>query len=205
MLQIPILFSLYYVISQPLKYMFGMNSSIIDKLFSTIPHNMITVKNMHDLSIINYYSNNMDKLHPVNSILNKSQLLNMNFFGINLGYIPSFNFHSMSAHDMTLMIIPVLAVVTTYISVRYSSQDMPSTSENKMQDSLQKNMLLLSPIMTGFISFQVPAGMGLYWIISNVYQIFQQMFMNKFIIKKEANSNIKCKNKNKISKIKKEY
>ncbi|MFC0904672.1 YidC/Oxa1 family membrane protein insertase [Clostridium sp. MT-14] len=39
LLQIPILFSLYYVISQPLRYMFGMNSSIIDKLFNTIPHN----------------------------------------------------------------------------------------------------------------------------------------------------------------------
>jgi YidC/Oxa1 family membrane protein insertase len=66
-----------------------------------------------------------------------------------------------------------------------------------MQDSLQKNMLLLSPIMTGFISFQVPAGMGLYWIISNIYQIFQQMFMNKFIIKKEANATTKPVNSKK--------
>ncbi len=196
LLQIPILFSLYYVISQPLRYMFGMNSSIIDKLFNTIPHNMVTVKNMHDLSIINYYSNNMDKLPLVNSMLNRNELLNMNFWGINLGYIPTFNFHSMNAHGMTLMIIPILAVITTYISAKYSSQDMPA-SENKMQDFLQKNMLLLSPIMTGFISFQVPAGMGLYWIISNIYQIFQQMFMNKFIIKKEANATTKPVNSKK--------
>ncbi|WP_446899301.1 YidC/Oxa1 family membrane protein insertase [Clostridium sp. LBM24168] len=190
LLQIPILFSLYYVISQPLKYMFGIKSSIIEKLFNTIPQNMVTVKNMHDLSIINYYNNNMDKLTLVNSMLNKNELLNMNFFGINLGYIPTFNFHNISTHDMTLMIIPILAVITTYISTKYSSQDMPS-SEDKMQDSIRKNMLLLSPVMTGFISFQVPAGMGLYWIISNIYQIFQQMFMNKFIIKKESNTTIR--------------
>ncbi|AYD40916.1 membrane protein insertase YidC [Clostridium fermenticellae] len=183
LLQIPILFSLYYVISQPLKYMFGMNSSIINKLFNTIPHNMVTVKNMHDLSIINYYGNNMNKLPLVDSMLNRNELLNMNFWGINLGYIPTFNFHNINAHSILLMIIPILAVITTYISTKYSSQDMPA-SENEMQNSIQKNMLLLSPIMTGFISFQVPAGMGLYWIISNIYQIFQQMFMNKFIIKK---------------------
>lgn len=104
LLQIPILFSLYYVISQPLKYMFGMNSSIINKLFNTIPHNMVTVKNMHDLSIINYYGNNMNKLPLVDSMLNRNELLNMKFWGINLGYIPTFNFHNINAHSILLMI-----------------------------------------------------------------------------------------------------
>jgi YidC/Oxa1 family membrane protein insertase len=53
---------------------------------------------------------------------------------------------------------------------------------------MQRSMGLISPIMTGFISFSVPAGLGLYWIISNILQIFQQMFMNKYIIKKNSST-----------------
>ena len=38
--------------------------------------------------------------------------------------------------------------------------------------------------MSGMIAFTVPAGLGLYWIISNIYQIVQQMFINIFVLKK---------------------
>jgi YidC/Oxa1 family membrane protein insertase len=38
--------------------------------------------------------------------------------------------------------------------------------------------------MSGVIAFTVPAGLGLYWIIGNIYQLFQQMFINIFVLKK---------------------
>lgn len=31
-----------------------------------------------------------------------------------------------------------------------------------------------------------PAGLGLYWIVSNIYQIMQQMFINIFVLKKHS-------------------
>ena len=78
----------------------------------------------------------------------------------------------------------------TYISVKYFMQQTPQTSDNQMQASMQKNMALISPVMTGFISFTVPAGLGLYWIIGNIYQIAQQMFMNRFVIKKKVKAEV---------------
>jgi len=44
---------------------------------------------------------------------------------------------------------------------------------------------MISPIMSGMISFTVPAGLGLYWIVGNVYQIVQQVFIDLFILKKQ--------------------
>ncbi|NLI93142.1 MAG: hypothetical protein GX434_13445 [Peptococcaceae bacterium] len=41
--------------------------------------------------------------------------------------------------------------------------------------------------MSGVISFTVLAGLGLYWIVGNIYQIIQQVFMNQFVIKKHLN------------------
>lgn len=197
-IQMPILFSLYYVISQPLKYMIGKSVDTIAILYDKIPAGSDRIPNMSDLSIITYFSKHQEELANVNSLLKKEELLNMNFMGINLGSIPTLDYHSLfldklGVDNLLLLIIPILAVVTTYISFKYSMQQVPTqitteTGDNQMQSSIQKNMAFISPLMTGIISFTVPAGMGLYWIIGNVFQIFQQMFMNKFIIKNNSNA-----------------
>lgn len=183
LIQMPILFSLYYVISQPLKYMFRKTPDVIQKLFDGIPTGPDKIANMPDLSIINYYSKHLDKLPNVSQMLNRNDLLNMNFFGINLGLMPGQNLHHISAENAALLLIPVLSAITTYISIKYSMKESQETNENQMQNSMQISMNLFAPIMTGIISFTVPAGLGLYWIVGNVYQTFQQLFMDKFIIK----------------------
>lgn len=190
LIQMPILFSLYYVISQPLKYMFRVPAETISKLFSMIPASAVKASAIHDLSIINYFSQNTDKLYNINGLISKDHLLNMNFFGINLGAIPSLDFgklfgNSPDTQAWILLIVPILAVATTYISMKYSMNQTPQQDNNLAQNSMQKSMSLISPIMTGFISFSVPTGLGLYWIISNIFQIVQQIFMNKFIINKQ--------------------
>lgn len=186
LIQMPILFSLYYVISQPLKYMFRKAPDVIQKLFESIPLGPDKIANMPDLSIINYYSKHLDKLPNVSQMLNRDDLLNTNFFGINLGLVPISNLHQMSVENTALLLIPVLSAITTYISIKYSTQKSQETSENQMQYSMQMSMNLFAPIMTGIISFTVPAGLGLYWIVGNIYQTLQQLFMDKFIIKNSS-------------------
>lgn len=187
-IQMPILFSLYYVISQPLKYMFRIPAETISQLFSAIPANAVKATAMHDLSIITYFSEHADKLSSINGSISKDILLNMNFLGINLGNTPSLDFSRLfgSSPDVQawcLLIIPVLAVVSTYFSMKYSMNQTPQQENNNNMNSMQKSMGLISPLMTGFISFSAPAGLGLYWIISNLLQLAQQLYVNKFIIK----------------------
>jgi YidC/Oxa1 family membrane protein insertase len=189
LIQMPILFSLYYVISQPLKYMFRVPKEAIDQLYRMIPAGAVKASNLHDLSIINYFSQNTDKLSGASDLVTQDHLLNMNFFGIHLGGTPSLDFSKLfgNALDMQawyLLLIPLIAVVTTYFSTKYAMNQTPQTNLNPSQNSMQKSMALISPIMTGFISFTVPAGLGLYWIISNVFQLVQQLYMNKYVIKK---------------------
>jgi len=40
------------------------------------------------------------------------------------------------------------------------------------------------PVMTAFFTVTLPAGLGLYWIISSVVQILQQLILNAFLDKK---------------------
>jgi len=46
-----------------------------------------------------------------------------------------------------------------------------------------KSMNIFLPIMSGAICFMMPIGAGLYWIISSVVQIVQQIFINRYMEK----------------------
>ena len=211
LIQMPILFSLYYVISQPLKYMFGKSAQTISLLFKHLPQAVQSAKTMPDLSIISYYNSNPDQLSSVGNMLSKNELLNMNFLGINLGAIPSLNnfklfMTTMDIHSLGLFLIPIIAAVTTYISIKFSNTQntQPSSAgDNPSAMAMQKSMssmMLLSPLMTGFFAFTLPAGLSLYWIIGNVFQVLQQVYMNKYVIKKVQNNDAKpIKAKAKIS------
>ena len=101
----------------------------------------------------------------------------MNFLGINLCAIPTWNYQKLfgdviGAQNLILLLIPILSAITTYISVKYSMQQTPQTSDNQMQASMQKSMMWVSPIMTAFISFSVPAGLGLYWNVGSCKDAF---------------------------------
>ena len=43
---------------------------------------------------------------------------------------------------------------------------------------------VMMPVMTAFFTVTLPAGLGLYWIISSVVQILQQLILNAFLDKK---------------------
>ncbi len=67
-------------------------------------------------------------------------------------------------------ILPVLAAATTYISTKQTTTDQ--SQQNKM-------MLMFMPLFIGYITITFPAGLGLYWVVSNVVQIAQQWWLYK--------------------------
>jgi YidC/Oxa1 family membrane protein insertase len=53
--------------------------------------------------------------------------------------------------------------------------------EDKLDFSqmLSKQMLFLGPLLTLFIGVKFPSGLALYWLISTVFMIIQQYFLEK--------------------------
>ncbi len=62
-----------------------------------------------------------------------------------------------------LYILPVLSALTTYIQMMMTSAD-----------ASQKSMMLIMPIFIGYISISFPAGLVLYWVVSNLFSMGQQ-------------------------------
>jgi YidC/Oxa1 family membrane protein insertase len=53
-------------------------------------------------------------------------------------------------------------------------------------NSQMKMMLYAMPVVFFFILYDVPSGLLLYWIMSNVLTMVQQLIINKYIAKKRA-------------------
>ena len=81
---------------------------------------------------------------------------------------PSFLWMTDLAQPDPTYILPVISAVTTYI------QQKQTTSEMNQQ---AKMMMIFMPLFIGYISLTFPGGLVLYWVVSNLFQIFQQWFM----------------------------
>ena len=51
----------------------------------------------------------------------------------------------------------------------------------KQTQSQMKMMNYTLPVLSGYIAYQVPLGLGLYWLFSNMLQIVQQYVMNNMM------------------------
>lgn len=71
-------------------------------------------------------------------------------------------------------ILPILAALTTYFSSRQSSMGAANDG-----NPASKAMLFVMPLFIGYMTFNFPAGLGLYWVVSNLMQIIQQRFLQK--------------------------
>lgn len=76
------------------------------------------------------------------------------------------------------LILPLLTVVTQVVVQRMLSPTMGAgggdDDDNPMAGAMQQ-MTTIMPLMFGFFALQVPSGLALYWVTSNVFQLFQQV------------------------------
>lgn len=157
LVQIPILFSLYYVFQNPLVYVLGKSHQYVKDLITGATGYNITQR-----------------------IVNEAQKLglDMHFFGINLA-------------QKELIVLPILSAAFSFLSILYSMNSQKkfnpqysSSQSNAMAESMNKSLMIFSPLMSYFIALQVPSGLVLYWTVTNLFTILQQFIANEVVYKK---------------------
>lgn len=115
----------------------------------------------------------------------------MDFFGIDLTRVPQY---SLAADNLPLLIFPILAIVTMFISTWYSMR----SSGQELQGSMKVTMYLM-PLMYVFFCFTVPTAFSLYYVVSNVLMTVQSILMRKLYdpekVKAEVEAEIAAKRK----------
>ena len=74
------------------------------------------------------------------------------------------------------ILIPILAVLSALATSYVASKASVITDER--QRTQQRMMLVIMPVMMGAMTIGLPAGVGVFWITSSIYQIVQQIVMN---------------------------
>lgn len=83
------------------------------------------------------------------------------------------------------ILIPIAAGVTTWLQTKIMNMMNPQNNDpNNPAAAMTKTMLYTMPIMMGVFSITMPAGLGLYWTISNIFGIIQQVILTKYYRKK---------------------
>ncbi len=229
--QIILLFSVFYLVRAPLTYMKKIDNTAINQMKEIVQENGAT-RGYEEIAIINYVRNlaNQESVEENESIdtenieqntqtntqnivenaegntetqesnleesnqNNNGQFnihdyvdqvnLNMDFLGVDLSKIPS-----QDAKDIKVFIIPVLYVISSFISIR-----LTTTTQNKKINENQndqgevdalaqsnKMMAWMMPIMSVSIASIAPLGLALYWLMNNILMIAEKLISNIFL------------------------
>lgn len=78
------------------------------------------------------------------------------------------------AHLLSPAVLPFLILPVIYIATQFLMQRMSQASNPSVGGGSANTVMMLMPVMFGYITLIVPSGLSLYWVTSNVLQIIQQ-------------------------------
>ena len=175
LIQFPIIIGLYQVITKPLQYILHLDVDVIKKIAEVLSMDYARTS---QITIANAISENAALIQEKVGVT--IEAINFDFFGLNLSMTPDLKFISW------LWIIPVLSAVTSYIVSIISRQLSGNTSAANEQ---MKTMNIIMPLMSGYFCFIMPAGVGVYWVVSNILQVLQQLILTAYYKRKEEKEN----------------
>ena len=183
--QIILLFSVFYLVRSPLTYMKKVDNSLIEQYKIEIEEESSTNNAYPEISIIKQKGSEDEKVY-----------INMKFLGLDLSGVPI-----QDASDVKVFIIPALYVITTFFSMKLNSSinkkkekenlitdGKEQTKEEELPNPMEqanKNMMYIMPIMSISIALVAPLGLALYWLVNNILMIIERLILNKVIKEEE--------------------
>lgn len=193
LIQFPVMIGLYGVVYTPLSKVLSIKSEIVDALASLL--NIAATQNNSNKIEIQL----LDKLGAMNitdltAMLNKASAqagvtLNnaanyakeiitlkgqFNIFGIDLTQQPTIKEANM------LWLIPIAAFLTAFLTSLVMYLRQRKTNPEIAKNPSMGCMTFMSPFMSLAFAFMFPAGVGIYWIMSNVVSFIQTIVLNHF-------------------------
>jgi YidC/Oxa1 family membrane protein insertase len=155
LVQMPILIAFFYVIQQPEVFVFNGDTA----LFQSLNKSFLWIK---DLGFAENH------IFLATDVTEK---------GINSNLVGLLNGLAMGGLSIPMIgsAVPILAAISgisTYLTTKMTSSTQPSM--NEQQESTQKTMNMMMPVMIFIFSIKFPAGLALYWVVSNIFQFIQQ-------------------------------
>lgn len=221
-LQLIIIWPIFRIIQAPLKYIMHVSDDNLNRIGAML-HGMTdatgapliaeramesaATMNIPLINALNEHSNALARAVS-EGFLRLSDLIDVEFLGMNLGLTPTWRPELIFGADTwtsyaPLLSFPVLVVLTTLVQMRITRMTMPNRKQRQeakerekvnparsgqtpqdKSESMMKSMNILMPIFMLWTTFSMPAAMGLYWIIGNFMMILQSVLTYFLFTKK---------------------
>ena len=196
-----ILLPLYTVVREPITYMLGETAEVAAKIVSIIKEagpELFNSNNYYDQIVA---ASNIpafaEQIKAAIEGISQNTLagVNFDFFGIDLGLIPSFNIFAESWKwdwpHLGGLLIPLLSAGSQVLSMTIMQKMNNSvvtdkngvhdeeTAKKSQQNQSTKMMIWMMPLMSLWIGFTVPCALSLYWLIQGLVSIVMDVILTK--------------------------
>lgn len=194
LLQFPIIIILYNVVVNPLVYVMGFTKSVSEALVTFVntseaaggfgrlinsTRGTIEISSLikeegfiGKLSNFQYFSNSAEIANAIGG----SEPPNFGLFGLNLAKVPSLTEMSL------LLIFPVLTFIVYYASMKITRKMTYQPVAADQAAGCSNNIMeIVMPAFSVFISFSVPAALGLYWILKSIFGTISRITISKLM------------------------
>jgi len=197
LLQLPIVFVLYWIVVDPIQYVCHMGRDVVSVLYAYINANAGTLGGALKSTngsieifsrikefgpeafegIKNFCANGADVYEKIIEI--DRMPANFNVGPINFGLTPTFDFSTVNAW---LLVLPVLTFFVYFFSMKISRKFTYQPTQNaddRQQACSNKMMDFTMPLMSVWMTFIVPAAVGVYWLFKSILGTIKQFIMSK--------------------------
>lgn len=195
-IQMLLLFSIFYLVRSPLTFMEKIPQENINTYIQQLKDEGKVISNVYPEIDLIRETELLKEKNPEDQFIEKTNI-KMNFLGLDLSKIPQQNMT-----DYTVYIIPVLYILSSFISIRITTAKQQKDKEdkksknidgntgkeieeenNEMDAVMQTNKMMswFVPIMSISIAFIAPLGLALYWLISNILMIAERLIIDKVV------------------------
>ena len=181
MIQMIVMIGLYGVIYTPLSSVLQFKSDMIQTIAKVMEISVDAAgkgsqARTVELKILENFEGFTDKLRGVLGADDVSALVDFKerftVFGLDLSVTPD------KSEPSVFWIIPILAFATAMLSSVFMYMRQRKQNPDMAKNPTMGCMTFMSPVMSLVFTFMFPAGVGFYWIISNVLSFIQQVALS---------------------------
>ncbi len=185
LIQFPLIIAIYNVIIKPITYLMNVDMTVgeIVKLLQKNGFGKALTAASQQIEVLAEVAKS-----GLSDMIEGFVNIDFNFLGLDLSQVPQAHLSEWATNF--IWIIPVLSLLSAYAMSKLSSSMNSSSAANEQAQQTQKTMLLLMPLMSGYFTLILPAGVGLYWIASNVLQMVQQVVTSAMLKKEMASAEV---------------
>ena len=188
MIPMLILWPLYAIIRRPLKYMMNLTEAATTAVgkalgwadFTPVGYNELTLGSMMKAGNL---SAAKDAAAAAGVSAAGMFVINFDFFGIDLSQVPKLNFWEggVTWGAVGLFLLPLISAGLSVVSMLVSQKTNQMNKDQQVKTNW--SLMLMSPLISLWIGFAMPAGLCIYWIANSLLGMVQEVICGAMLRK----------------------